>query len=154
MSDDGEEPGHEGHEGAAGHREIDHTADLGFEVWGPDLSSAFIEATRALMEVCTDRGATRAREDRSLEVAGDDPEELLVRWLHEVYLQLEIEGWLTADVESLGVGDETVRGTLRGEVYDPDRHTLHTEIKAITYHEMKIERGDDGLVRTTVVLDV
>lgn len=138
----------------AGHREIDHTADLGFEVWGADLGSVFIEATRALMEICSDRESVRPREGRPLEVSGDDPEELLVRWLHEVYLQLEVEGWLTADAESLRVEANRVRGTLRGEPHDPDRHTLHTEIKAITYHEMDIERGADDIVRTTVVVDV
>lgn len=138
----------------SGHREIDHTADLGFEVWAADTGTLFVEATRALAELCYDVEAVSAVESRSLEVSGEDPEELLVRWLHEVYLQLEIDGWLTAEVDAVQVGERTVTGTLRGEAHDPERHTVHTEIKAITYHEMEIERGDDALLRTTVVLDV
>ena len=48
---------------------------------------------------------------------------------------------------------EVVKGTLHGEAIDPARHTLHSEIKAITYHGMKIVR-EHGLWRTTVVVDV
>jgi SHS2 domain-containing protein len=33
------------------------------------------------------------------------------------------------------------------------RHTIHTEIKAITYHQLRV-REEGGLWRTTVIVDV
>jgi SHS2 domain-containing protein len=50
-------------------------------------------------------------------------------------------------------GDE-VRGTVRGEPHDSARHTLHTEIKAITYHHLSIEEDAAGGWRTLVIVDV
>lgn len=137
----------------AGHREIDHTADAGFEVWAPRLPGLYAEAVRALAEICYHLPAVRPLQKRRLSVRGATPEERLVRWLQEVYLQLEIDTWLASAAGDMSLGGDEVAGTLRGEPYDPQRHTLHTEIKAITYHGLEI-REEGGLWRATVVVDV
>lgn len=137
-----------------GHREVDHTADVAFEVWGAGLGALFAEATLALCELCYERDDVRQRQERTLAVGGQDREELLVHWLQEVYLQVEMEGWLTAAIVELEVGEDRVSGVLAGESIDRDRHTLHTEIKAITYHGLEVERRDDETWRATVIVDV
>ena len=116
-------------------------------------SKCFEEAVLALSEVCYERTAVLWAEERILEVRGTDPEEQLVRWLQETYMQLESGLWLTAAATNVVVEGEMVKGTLHGEAIDPARHTLHSEIKAITYHGMKSVR-EHGLWRTTVVVDV
>ena len=103
--------------------------------------------------ICYERTAVLWAEERILKVRGTDPEEQLVRWLQETYMQLESGLWLTAAATNVVVEGEMVKGTLHGEAIDPARHTLHSEIKAITYHGMKIVR-EHGLWRTTVVVDV
>lgn len=138
----------------SGHREVDHTADVAFECWGEDLAALFAEATLALAELCFDPSAVAEEETRGVDVEGEDREELLVHWLQEVYLLLELDGWLWAGVRDLEVGDGSVSGTLAGEPRDDDRHTLHTEIKAITYHGLDVARDESGLWRATVVIDV
>ena len=137
----------------SGYREIDHTADLGFDLWADSISGLFAEAVLALSEVCYERTAVLWAEERILEVRGTDPEEQLVRWLQETYMQLESGLWLTAAATNVVVEGEMVKGTLHGEAIDPARHTLHSEIKAITYHGLKIVH-EHGLWRTTVVVDV
>ena len=137
----------------SGYREIDHTADLGFDLWADSISGLFAEAVLALSEVCYERTAVLWAEERTLEVRGTDPEEQLVRWLQETYMQLESDLWLTAAATNVVVKGEMVKGTLHGEAIDPARHTLHSEIKAITYHGLKIVH-EHGLWRTTVVVDV
>jgi len=140
-------------EPVAGHREIDHTADLGFEVWAPDLNTLHAAAVRALAELCYDRAAVIPREERFISVTGDSREERLVQWLQEVYFLLESESWLTEDVATIRCCGDEIQGRVRGEPYDPARHTLYTEIKAITYHHMQVECHDD-VWRTTVIVDV
>jgi SHS2 domain-containing protein len=140
--------------GRAGHREIDHTADLGFEVWAPDRQGLFAEASLALCELCFDRQAVQGRERRRIEAEAGSDEELLIRWLQEIYLQLEIDGWLTRGTERIVVDAGRVHGTLVGEPHEPGRHTVHTEIKAVTYHGLTVGRDDDGLWRATVIVDV
>ena len=137
----------------SGYREIDHTADLGFDLWADSIPGFFEEAVLALSEVCYERTAVLWAEERTLEVRGTDPEEQLVRWLQETYMQLESDLWLTAAATNVVVKGEMVKGTLHGEPIDPARHTLHSEIKAITYHGLKIVH-EHGLWRTTVVVDV
>ncbi len=137
----------------SGHREIDHTADLGFEAWADSLPSLFAEVVLALGDVCYDRAAVRPTDQRRLEVCGANPEERLVRWLQEVYLILESELWLTATATDVVVDDGTIEGILHGESFDRSRHTLHTEIKAITYHGLEIVQTD-GSWRVTVIVDV
>jgi len=137
----------------AGHREVDHTADLGFELWAPELEGLYAEGVLALAEICYDPALVRPEQERDLIVAGANHEERLVRWLQEVYLLLETDLWLVAAVSSLTLSGDEVLGTLRGEPFDSRRHTLHTEIKAITYHDLEV-RCDDGIWRTTVIVDV
>ncbi len=137
----------------AGHREVDHTADQGFEIWAPTPEELFAEGVLALADVCYDRAAVRPREQRRIVVAGDDREELLVRWLQDVYLILEAEMWLTAAASDVVVREGGVSGALRGEPFDRARHTIHTEIKAITYHGLAVRR-EEALWRATVVVDV
>lgn len=137
----------------SGHREIDHTADLGFEVWAASREGLYAEAVRALAELCYERQAVEPRERRAVEVEGASPEELLVAWLQRIYLLVEMDGWLTAEAADVVCEEETVRGNVLGEPYDPQRHTLHTEIKAITYHDLAV-RQEDGEWRATVIVDV
>ncbi len=138
---------------ASGHREIDHTADVGFELWADSLPALFAEGVLALGDVCYDRAAVRSTEQRRVEVRGANPEERLVRWLQEVYLVLESELWLTAAATDVVIEDGVIEGILQGEPFDAARHTLHTEIKAITYHGLEIVQAD-GSWRVTVVVDV
>lgn len=136
-----------------GHREIDHTADLGFEVWAPTLPGMYAEAAAALAELCYDLDAVAPTDQRRLVVRGVSAEERVVRWLQDIYLLLESDRWLMAHASDVQCVEDRIEGTLHGEVYDPTRHTLHTEIKAVTYHGMQVEKID-GLWRTTVIVDV
>lgn len=139
---------------ASGHREIAHTADVAFTCWAQALGPLFEEATLALGELCYERRLVREAESRRLRVEGTGREELLVGWLQEVYLLVELEGWLCARATGVRVGEDVATGELLGEPIDTDRHTLHTEIKAITYHGLAVECCDDGLWQATVVVDV
>ena len=135
----------------AGHREIDHTADLGFDLWGGTLEELYAEGVVAIGELCFDRSAVLPRQRRPLAVAATNREELLVRWLHEIYLIVESDMWLTAAAVTLV--DDGIEGVLHGEPFDGARHTVHTEIKAITYHGLEVSH-DGALWRATVVVDV
>jgi len=138
---------------AAGHREVDHTADLGFELWADSLEELYTEGVLAVAELCYDRAAVHPRQRRRLSVQGPNREERLVRWLHEVYLILESEMWLTAGAVDVSAVDDHIEGVLQGEPFDSARHTIHTEIKAITYHGLAVAH-DGERWRATVVVDV
>ena len=56
-----------------------------------------------------------------------------------------------ADAATADVG---VSARLRGEDADKRRHTLLTEIKAVTFHRLSAAQAPDGTWRATVLLDI
>lgn len=141
-----------------GHRSVEHTADLAVELWAPDEAALLVEGARALVELLTEGAVIRATAERPLELTAIDPEDRLVRWLGEVLYLAAVEGFLVHDATITLSGTlsgtlpgTSLRGTVRGQ---PDAEALlRTEIKAVTYHDLRLERGPAG-VRARVVFDV
>jgi len=133
-----------------GHRSIEHTADLAVELWAPDEPALLVEGARALVELLTEDGEVRATAERTVELSAIDPEDRLVRWLAEVLYWATVDGFLVTDA-TLALPDTALRGTVRGQ--SNAAALVRTEIKAVTYHDLRLERGPTG-VRARVVFDV
>lgn len=133
-----------------GHRSVEHTADLAVELWAPDEPALLVEGARALVELLTEGAPVQATAERPIELRAIDPEDRLVRWLAEVLYLASCEGFLVDDA-ALELPGASLRGTVRGQAHAADR--LRTEIKAVTYHDLRLERGPAG-VRARVVFDV
>jgi SHS2 domain-containing protein len=130
---------------------FEHTADLGLRVTAADLPELFREAARGLFSIIVaDPSTIVGREEQRLEIAGANRDELLFDWLNELLYLFESRRVLLAefDVELDASG---LRGAVRGEPWDPDRHPLEHEVKAITYHELKVERTADGWLAEVIV---
>jgi SHS2 domain-containing protein len=52
------------------------------------------------------------------------------------------------------VRDDGLSGTAWGEPLDPARHVLLHEVKAITYHELKVEPTPDSGWLAEVIVDI
>ena len=129
-------------------REIDHTGDVGIQIDAPTVPALYERAALGTFRVLTDLETVRASNATHITVDGRDPEALMVRWLSELNYRHTVDGMLfgTVAVESIEeTGDGlTLTATVHGEPIDPARHTVYTEIKAITFHGMKIRETDDG----------
>ena len=86
-------------------------------------------------------------------MAADDVESLTVDFLGELLRLFELQRFLIARVRVTACDRTSVSAELDGETYDPARHELDAEIKAVTYHQLTIGRQDDGWVGR-VILDV
>jgi SHS2 domain-containing protein len=51
----------------------------------------------------------------------------------------------------LRVSETGIEAAARGERLDPDRHRRDHEVKAITYHELKVIENQDGLMAEVIV---
>ena len=87
----------------AGHREVDHTADLGFELWAPELEGLFSEGVLALAEICYERASVRPLQQRDLIVDGANG--ILGAEISCVYL-FEREDWTLRLAASQGRPDD------------------------------------------------
>jgi SHS2 domain-containing protein len=130
---------------------FEHTADLGLRIRAPDLDTLFAEAAQALFATLVeDLGAIRPHQRLDVQLAGDDREYLLFDWLKELLYHAEAEHLLLARFE-VHVGDAGLSGSAWGEPLDRDRHVLSHEVKAITYHGLRVEPTADGWLAEVIV---
>ncbi len=136
-------------------RFLDHTADAKFQAFGGTLEEAFGNAVLATVSLMWDAEKVEKRMVRPVRVRGRDLEQLLVRFLGEVIYIWETTAFLTAVVENIVIeraGEGFRLGALFRGDDRPERYPIFGEVKAVTYNEMKIERGHP--VSVQVVLDI
>ena len=132
---------------------FEHTADLGLRATAPDLDTLFADAAACLFSaIVEDLASVRPVQEVRVELTGDDREYLLFDWLKELLYRFDVDHQLFGRF-AVCVRADGLIGTAWGEPFDPARHVLDHEVKAITYHELKVEQVEDGWL-TEVVVDI
>lgn len=134
---------------------LDHTADVRVRAFGDDMAGLLRSAVHAIASLIAAVDSVLSTEAVTVEATGETPEELLVHLLSEV-LYVHYTRRIVFRGAEVEVPDKAVLRalcTLRGEAYDPGRHELAYDIKAVTYHDLKIERAGDRLT-AEIVFDV
>ncbi len=130
---------------------FEHTADLGLRVQAADRQGLFAEAARALFSMLVvNLDEVRGVQMMEFTVEGDEDDYLLFDWLSELLYAFDTEHVLLSQFD-VRITDEGVRATCRGEPIDPSRHRLDHEIKAITYHGLKVEEVAGGWMAEVIV---
>jgi len=122
---------------------IDHTADFGIHVFGKDEKRLFQNAALAMFELIVETGDARSGVQQRLSVEGADYPDLMVNWLRELlYMWAGGQKVLNAvAVDTLTSGSIAAR--VWAEPYDPARHSIIYEIKAVTYHQIDVAASND-----------
>jgi SHS2 domain-containing protein len=133
------------------HETFDHTADLGLRIRAADLNALFAEAAQALFAtIVEDLDAVAPVRKLDLIIPGKDREYLLFDWLKELLYHFDAEHLLLSRFE-VRIGDEGLQGSAWGEPLDRARHELAHEVKAITYHGLRVEPAADGWLAEVIV---
>ena len=133
------------------HETFDHTADLGLRVRAGDLNALFAEAGVGLFSMMIENpDAVRPVETQTVELTGTDREFLLFDWLRELLYRFDAEHWVFARFD-VTVRDDGLTATVHGEKLDRTRHHLSHEVKAITYHDLKVEPDGDRWLAEVIV---
>jgi SHS2 domain-containing protein len=137
-----------------GYRIFDHTADLGVEVTAATQEELYAEAAVSLFDLMADTNTVRAEASREVVVEGGDAADLLVNFLRELLNSYNGEGFLMKTCLVQEADSRRLKALLRGERFDPARHSIKKEIKAVTYHQASVEQTADGTWTARVVFDV
>lgn len=135
------------------YREIEHTADIGIEVEAENAPELFAAAAQALYGLLADPSGIRPKNEILVSTAGAGWEELLQAWLSELLAEFNLEGFVGNRCEITRIEAGHVEGKIKGEKLDLKRHRFHTEIKGVTYHQLKVWQDDDKW-HARVIFDV
>ena len=132
---------------------IDHTADVGIIAYGVDIEELFSNAALALFSLITELESIENKFHFDLEVRGEDIDSLLIEWLNELIYVFDVKHILFNHFDIINLTHNKLQAICYGEDFNTMKHTIKVEVKAATYHMLKIDKGDDGF-RAKVILDI
>jgi len=121
-------------------RVLEHPADVGIEAYGETLQNLFENSATGLTSIIAGASTVHATQRRQVVIESSDVERLLVRWLNEVLYLYDADRFLFSRAEFESIAETGLSGYLLGEPYDPLKHEFHMNVKAITYHQLSVQK--------------
>lgn len=131
---------------------IDHTADLSLVAYGSSLSNLFENAAVGMFSLLGDAPFLKDKTIVQVAVEAEAVEVLLVRWLRELLYHHQRDGLLLRNFSIDRFDGLDLAGEAEGWSPPEDFNPLH-DIKAVTYHDIKIEECENGWC-TSLIFDV
>lgn len=124
----------------------DHTADLILEFRGADLEELFSNAALSMLGAITPLDSIGERVEERIRLRAPNLGELLVCWLNELLFFLDGRGLLLVKYGFETINERELVAWASGEEVDLSRREVGTEIKAATYHDLLVEKIEDGWI--------
>ena len=132
---------------------IDHTSDLGVEIYGKDLPGLFANGLFAIFDNILDLSTVEIKITKKIELSTQSTEDFLMDWLRELVFIFATEYFIAKQVNYIRIEDNKLSAEISGEIFDTNRHKIKIEIKTPTYHMFKINKTEAGYT-ATVIFDV
>jgi SHS2 domain-containing protein len=132
---------------------LEHPADIGFRAYGSTLPELYASSAIAMLSIAGDPQAAEPRHQYPLAVESTDRESLMVDWLGEVLYWYDGKRIAFRQFQVCNLRDDAIEAVGVGEPRDPERHRARLIVKAVTYHQLKIEQRGDLWV-AEVYLDI
>ncbi|MBU0548654.1 MAG: archease [Candidatus Omnitrophica bacterium] len=132
---------------------IEHTADIGIRVKSSSLAGLFKCSGLAIADISARKQKTHYHKKHRIVIRqkAANVEELFVNWLNELLSVSAIESLVFEDIQINQVNENFVDAIGIGS--DLRNYKLNTEIKAATYHQLKVKKT--GLIwQAEVIFDV
>jgi len=131
---------------------FDHTADIGIKITGISLTEVFWKAIHAAADLLSGGIEIEPIIEKGFSVEEENIETAFVSVLEEVIYFFEKELFLPSQC-SVNIEKDMYEINLKGNIVSEEDVKNGTEIKAVTYHQLKIEKVDDKY-QATVIFDV
>ena len=134
---------------------MEHTADIEFKAYGKSLEEVFENSGLAFYNSIVDLSEINEKEEIKIEVEGNDLINLLYNFLEELLYNFDVNGFLGKCIKVKISKNEKyhLSATVKGERFNPEKHHYKTEIKAVTYHQMRIQKENEKYI-SHVILDI
>jgi len=129
------------------------TADVAFEAHGKDLNELFSNSALAMFEVMVDTEKVEPKIEKKVKVNGNDLESLMFNGLNELLVFFGAEYLVFSKFEvEIDEKNLKLKAKCLGEEVNLEKHEIKAEVKAATYHQMKIKKNEFWKAR--VILDI
>jgi len=132
---------------------IEHTADTGISIEAGDLADLFKTSAEGMFSLITDVEDISISSDFNLKLQEDSLEDLFAGWLKELLFKFDTQRFLPVEYNFHELKSNFLKATIRGGKFDLNEHAINMEIKAVTYHELKVQKTDSGW-RAHVIFDI
>ena len=133
---------------------FEHKADVGVRGIGKSLEEAFAECAKAMFSVMADLKKVEPEMAEKVEIETENREQLLVEFLNHLLYLRDVKGMLFSSFNLYitdGGNNWQLKGKAVGEKIDKEKHSLKGDVKAASYHQLKVEEEDGKFVAQCVV---
>lgn len=133
---------------------LEHTADIAIRVKGRDLKEIFRAAAAAIFDIMAqDKGSAGSSLGKTVTIkqSAGDIEELFVNWLNELLSLSAADEVIFYDFHIDKLEQHSIEASAAGR--SMKEYKVNIEIKAATYHQLKIESNGSGW-QAEVIFDV
>jgi SHS2 domain-containing protein len=127
---------------------LPHIADVRFEAHGNTIEQVFEQAALAMFNIIIDTSLIKPEKSVEVTLRSSGLDDLLYDYLSELLYLFEVEEIIFGSfhVDSINQTDEgyTLHGQAHGEAITSREHIFDTEVKAVTYHQLKVIKDATG----------
>ncbi len=142
---------------------IDHIADIAVVIYGNTIEELLLNSVLAFREAIVEEvensenpSSLSESSTKIISLKENSFEEILVNLLSEINYYFHTQKWICISANKININkkDEIeFSAEIFGEEFNPAKHNLKEEIKAVTFHQMKIENVK-GIYSTKIVFDI
>jgi SHS2 domain-containing protein len=132
---------------------IDHTADIGIIAYGSDIKEVFANVALGLFNIMADIDDLKENIRREVWMSAEDIEVLLVEWCNELIYISEVDHIIFKRFEISELSNNSIKATCFGHKLKSGQHGLKREIKAATYHMLKIDK-ENNIYKAQIIFDI
>ncbi len=130
---------------------IEHTADVGLKAYGKTIAEAFEHAAEGMFDIITDESTIDPIGQYDIQLEAPDLEQLLVDWLSKLLFLNDAQDIVFGKFQ-VKLTENRLSASVFGEKYDTKKHRMGVEIKAVTYHMLKVNEKNPIFVQ--VLFDI
>ena len=142
-----------------GYKYLEHSTDALVQAHGSGLEVLFENCAKGLVNIMFDIDKVGNHQFRTITASGEDLENLLFDWLEKVLLKILIDQIVLSrfsikiSQKDANVAEKKylLKARVGGEKVSYSKHNYKIEIKAITYHELKIQHIGHNYIATFLV---
>ena len=133
---------------------FEHKADVGVRGTGKTKEEAFAECAKAMFSVMVDLETIDSKEKIDIEIETNDLESLLVDFLNHLLYLRDVNETLFNKFDLYIINEEDgwkLNGKVVGEKINKKKHDIKSDVKAASYHQLKVEEKNGKWLAQCVV---